>query len=252
MLSLEEKAACLAKGVFAKIDEAARLALAARMGEREMEDGQILFLQGKPGSEVYVVVSGEVKIVRNNRVIALLGPGELIGDMAVLGVGNRTASGYTCGPTRLLFLAEKALRMLIQQTPVISFAIFEVLIDRLTAANDFAIFLTSERKELGEVRVLSGDIAGSRVPIFQERSVLGRSRGALLADGLRLALPSRNPGLLDRHLEILLTPDGVYVEPLDGAVEVGGERIDAAVRIEPDDPVEAGGLTLTVAAVPSR
>ena len=121
MLSVEEKARCLEKGVFGALEAAARLALAERMGERQIEDGQTLFMEGEPGSHVFVIVSGEVEVRRGETVLAVLGPGELIGEMAVLGSGLRTASARARGTARFLFLKDRAIRLLIQQIPEIAF-----------------------------------------------------------------------------------------------------------------------------------
>src|SRR5210317_169861 len=104
MLSVEEKASCLRKGIFETLDEDTLLAMAQRMGEADFEDGESLFLKGEPGEEIFVVVSGQIEIHVGEHVIAVLGGGQLFGEMAVLGGGKRTASGRAKGETRVLFL----------------------------------------------------------------------------------------------------------------------------------------------------
>ena len=46
MLSVEEKTACLKRGIFEALDEDTLSAMASRMGEREAEDKEVLFLRG--------------------------------------------------------------------------------------------------------------------------------------------------------------------------------------------------------------
>ena len=248
MLSVEEKARCLEKGVFGALEAAARLALAERMGERQIEDGQTLFMEGEPGSHVFVIVSGEVEVRRGETVLAVLGPGELIGEMAVLGSGLRTASARARGTARFLFLKDRAIRLLIQQIPEIAFAVFGVLVERLTVASDLAAFLAGERTPIGRVEALSGDIEGRSFPLYRERSVLGRSLGSLAADGFRVALPTSAPELRERHASVIVADGKVLVEPLDGPVTVGGETVDEAIAVYPGDEVGVGGLRLRIVA----
>src|SRR3989339_219887 len=164
MLSVADKSACLARGVFARLDPASLRALAERMGEREFTAGQPVFLEGEPGDEIFVVASGAVEVLRGGRVIAALGTGELIGEMAVLGKGVRTASGRARGAARLLFPRAKALPLLIQQIPEIAFAIFNALVERLDSTTELAFFLANPPAERGEVRVTAGDLAGAALP----------------------------------------------------------------------------------------
>ena len=244
MLSVADKSACLAKGVFARLDPAALRALAERMGEREFAAGQPVFLEGEPGNEIFVVAAGAVEILRGGRVIAALGTGELIGEMAVLGKGVRTASGRARGATRLLFLRDKALQLLIQQIPEIAFAIFNALVERLDSTTELAFFLANPPAERGEVRVTAGDLAGQAFPIHHEASILGRSLGSLMEDAMRLALPSKDPALLARHARVTAAEATVFIEPFEGAVAVNGAPIETALQLGPEDEVQIGSLRL--------
>jgi CRP-like cAMP-binding protein len=244
MLSVEEKAEALAKGVFSGLDEAARRALAERMGEVEFAGGETLFLEGEPGSEVYVLVSGEVEIRREGAVVAVLGPGQLMGEMAVLGSGKRTATGVARGSVKLLFLKDKAIRLLIQQVPDIAFAIFGVLIDRLSDASELVAFLSGDREQLGRVEVASGDIAGQSFPILRTRAVLGKAQGSAVADGLRLALPTEDEGVAGRHAAVTIEEGAVFIEPVDGEVTVNGTPVAGRIAVGPEDVISVGGLGL--------
>ncbi len=246
MLSVAERAGRLARGVFGGLDETTRLALAERMGERELAPGQPLFLQGEPGGDVFVVISGSIEVVRDEAVVAVLGPGELIGEMAVLGAGWRTASGRARGLTELLFLKEKALKLLIQQTPDVAFAIFSVLVERLTAANDLAIFLSGEKSERGRIEVTGGDLTGQTFPLYHQLSVLGKSRGSMLANGLRLALPSQDEALRENHATLTLDGSQAFIQPLAGTVTVAGELIEDCVALSSADEIGVGGLRFRV------
>lgn len=244
MLTREQKATALGAGVFSGLPEGVRAALAERMGERHLEPGETLFMEGEPGSEIYVIVSGELEIRRGCNALARLGAGEVVGEMAVLGRGLRTADGVSRGKTHLLFLKDKAIKLLIQQIPDLALALFQVLIDRLNDANELALFLAGEPVEKARVVVEGGDLAGQHFSIYREREVLGRSLGSLVGDGLRLALPSREPGLRERHAEVSLVEGTVYLEPLEGESLIGGVPLNERMAVGPEDVVSIGALEL--------
>jgi len=56
---------------------------------RRVEPGEIIFLEGQPGAEAYVILNGEVQVAvhdtgGNFRVINRMPPGEMFGELAVL------------------------------------------------------------------------------------------------------------------------------------------------------------------------
>ncbi|MHC4873790.1 MAG: cyclic nucleotide-binding domain-containing protein [Planctomycetota bacterium] len=246
MLDLAEKKEALRKGIFSDLDEDTLEALAGRMGERELEDEENLFLSGEPGDEIFVIVEGEVDIYINEHVIAVLGPGALFGEMAVLGGGKRTASGRAKGALRLLFLKEKAIKILIQQLPDLAFAIFKVLIERLEEANKLAMFLENEKVVYGEVVVNSGDLAGKTFQIYHKEAPLGKAKNSAAADSLRIALPAAGGDLLDKHALVTIKDGIAYIEPKEGEVLVHGAEIDDCFELAADDEVEAGGLNFSI------
>lgn len=245
MLDLADKTEALRKGIFSDLDEDTLEALAGRMGERELEDGENLFLNGEPGDEIFVIVDGEIEIYIKEHVIAVLGPGALFGEMAVLGGGKRTASGRAKGSLKLLFLKEKAIKILIQQLPDLAFAIFKVLIDRLEEANKLAMFMENEKIVYGEVVVNSGDIAGKNFPIYHQEAPLGKAKHSAAADSLRIALPTEGD-LLEKHAVVTIREGVAYIEPKEGDVLVNGVEIDDCFELAADDEVEAGGLKFSI------
>lgn len=53
--------------------------------------GTVLARQGEIGREAFVVVDGQVEVRRDGNHLAMLGPGEVVGELAVLGGWHRTA-----------------------------------------------------------------------------------------------------------------------------------------------------------------
>src|SRR5688572_4537009 len=95
--------------IFAGLDEEHLRLLTATARRRTLKADEALFYEGDPGQTLYLVLSGEVKIQRFTPsgkvvVIALRGPGEHVGEMALLDGEPRSADAVTSAPTELLML----------------------------------------------------------------------------------------------------------------------------------------------------
>jgi CRP-like cAMP-binding protein len=84
-------------------------------------------------------VSGTVRIERDSRTIATLGPGEFLGEIALLDAGPRTATAIVETPARLLQMNYEMFHELLGASPEIRSAILEVVGERLRAIDDAAI-----------------------------------------------------------------------------------------------------------------
>ncbi|WP_256917776.1 Crp/Fnr family transcriptional regulator [Streptomyces hilarionis] len=78
-------------------------ALLERSFERRHPAGSVLLRQGEPGTHVLAVITGVAKVIRQERsgdmsLLAFRGPGELLGEVAVLDDGVRSASVETISP----------------------------------------------------------------------------------------------------------------------------------------------------------
>ncbi len=73
---------------------------------RTYQDGQMIFSEHEPGDELFIIQSGKVKITKiiNGKeiLIAVLNPGDIVGEMALLENKPRTASIVAYGNTNLL------------------------------------------------------------------------------------------------------------------------------------------------------
>lgn len=78
--------------IFAPLPEPALEALAARLEPRHLEVGAVIFNQGDPGDEFYVIDSGRVAVAVEGAAVADLGPGEGFGEIALLRDMPRTAT----------------------------------------------------------------------------------------------------------------------------------------------------------------
>jgi CRP-like cAMP-binding protein len=107
----------------------------ARVGELveqvDAEAGAELTEQGRPGQECYVVLEGEAGVYVNGEWIAKIGPGEMIGEMALIDHKPRSATVRAVTPMKLLALDSKQFRTLLEEMPKASAAIMSKLSERL-------------------------------------------------------------------------------------------------------------------------
>ena len=74
--------------------------------EVTMKAGSVIIDQGQTGREAFVLMSGSVTVRRNNRKIATLGPGSIVGELSLLDHGPRTAT-VTCDTDCELFVLDQ-------------------------------------------------------------------------------------------------------------------------------------------------
>lgn len=99
------------------------------------EDGDVIIRQGDVGDCMFVVQEGEVEVYddRDGREVrlAVRGPGEMIGEMAVFEREVRSASVRALGRARLLTVDKKNFMKRINEDPALAFRILETLSRRL-------------------------------------------------------------------------------------------------------------------------
>ncbi|MEE8408515.1 MAG: cyclic nucleotide-binding domain-containing protein [Myxococcota bacterium] len=95
-----------------------RLASLAELQDRDPDDRVIR--EGDAFDGFYLVVEGAVRVTlaeRGDEEVARLGDGEFFGEMAMLSEQPRSASVWTCGPTKLLFFERDAVLVLLDDYP---------------------------------------------------------------------------------------------------------------------------------------
>src|SRR3954464_9017517 len=92
-------------------------ALFQRFG-RDYPRGTTLFREGDPGKEMYVLQSGKVAISKKVRdvekVLAILGPGEFFGEMAIISNKPRNASAAVEEEARVLVIDPRTFEAMIR------------------------------------------------------------------------------------------------------------------------------------------
>ena len=127
--------------LFAALDDEQAAELRASMSEVTLARGDSLFHEGDPGDRLYVVMEGKVKLHRTSpdgreNMLAVLGPGELIGELSLFDPGPRTATATAVTDTRLARLKKSSLRPWLNNRPEIAEQLLRVLARRLRRTND--------------------------------------------------------------------------------------------------------------------
>lgn len=108
--------------------------IAERADEISFRDEETIIEAGKPGGTFFVIVEGEVKVMRGNRVIARAGPGEFFGEISLLDGGPRTASVVADSPVVAIRLFKSSFDKLVTQEPKVATKILAVVARRLREA----------------------------------------------------------------------------------------------------------------------
>jgi Cyclic nucleotide-binding domain len=87
-------------------DELDRVALSgdARLRRRRLDRGETLVEQGEPGAEMYLLLDGVLDVEIDGEPVAGVGSGAVLGELAVLGDGRRTATLRAARPSRVAVL----------------------------------------------------------------------------------------------------------------------------------------------------
>jgi CRP/FNR family transcriptional regulator, cyclic AMP receptor protein len=110
-------------------DELRRVASLAE--EVEAEAGAELTDQGRPGQEAYVILEGTAAVVVNGTEIARVGPGEIVGEMALIDHRPRIATVTAVTPLKLLSFDATRFRRLLDEMPKAQVRVMEKLVERL-------------------------------------------------------------------------------------------------------------------------
>ena len=106
---------------------------------KEIPKGTVLFREGEPGKEMYVLQSGRVAISKKVRdvekVLAILGPGEFFGEMAVISNKPRNATATVEDAARLLVIDPRTFESMIRGNSEIAVRMIKKLAERLSDAD---------------------------------------------------------------------------------------------------------------------
>jgi CRP/FNR family transcriptional regulator, cyclic AMP receptor protein len=93
--------------------------------------GEVIFKEGTPGDVMYVIQEGEVDILIHGRVIETVGVGGVVGEMALIDKGPRSATVIAKTDAKIVPVDNKQFEFLVQETPFFATQVMRILVDRL-------------------------------------------------------------------------------------------------------------------------
>jgi CRP-like cAMP-binding protein len=93
--------------------------------------GETIFGQGQVTEAMYVVLEGEVTINIDGKEVDTLGPGDPLGELALVDKSPRMVTAVAKGPARLAVINEKRFLYLVQETPYFALQVMRVMADRM-------------------------------------------------------------------------------------------------------------------------
>ncbi|GCD97182.1 MULTISPECIES: Crp/Fnr family transcriptional regulator [Embleya] len=127
--------------LFAALEDEDAAELRASMTEVGLERGDSLFHEGDPGDRLYVVIEGKIKLHRSSNdgrenMLAVLGPGEMFGELSLFDPGPRTATATALTDVRLLGLGHSDLQPWLTGRPKVAAALLRAIARRLRRTNE--------------------------------------------------------------------------------------------------------------------
>jgi CRP-like cAMP-binding protein len=105
--------------------------IAGLADELDLPEGTAIIREGERGREFFVLVDGTVSVTRDGKRITTLGPGDWIGEIALVSDVPRTATVTTTSQSRVLVVTDRAFSGLIKRSPSIALKVLASVAERL-------------------------------------------------------------------------------------------------------------------------
>ena len=105
---------------------------------RALAAGEVLFREGDEGDLMFAVLEGELVLTVAERVVDRIGPGQIVGEMALIDRSPRSATATAGVATSVAPVDKTAFTDLVQEHPTFALLVLEVMAERLRRANQSA------------------------------------------------------------------------------------------------------------------
>ncbi|MGZ8735303.1 MAG: Crp/Fnr family transcriptional regulator [Acidimicrobiia bacterium] len=160
--------------------------LTARTETRTLERGDLLFAQGDPSTELFVVVEGNIAIATKSTdgresLVAVMEAGGLFGELGLFDDGPRSADARALTPATVVALGFEHVREVLREQPDLLWIVVRLLALRLRATDEAladAVFLDVPARTAKRLLELAGDEDEVELPMTQEdlAGLVGASR----------------------------------------------------------------------------
>ena len=101
------------------------------VNKKAFKAGELIFTEGEPGDKLYVIIAGQIEIVAMRHVFEVAGPGSVVGEMALIEPGPRTAAARALTDCEVVPVDEKEFLFLTKKMPEFSLHVMSILVKRL-------------------------------------------------------------------------------------------------------------------------
>jgi len=102
---------------------------------RTYKAGDIIFREGDPADELFIVKTGKVEIRLGNRLLDTLPELSIFGEMALIDHGPRSATAVALTDATIVPVGEKQFLLMVSRTPFFALNVMRVLVQRLRSSN---------------------------------------------------------------------------------------------------------------------
>ena len=92
--------------------------------------GGVVFREGELGIEMFGVIEGQIQLQTTDRVIAVLGPDDVFGEMALIDSSPRMATAVATVDSVLAVLDKHRFLFLVHETPTFALSVMSAMADR--------------------------------------------------------------------------------------------------------------------------
>ena len=103
--------------------------------QQTFEAGKVIFAEGDRADTMYVVLDGELDVRVGSNLLEVIGPGGIIGEMALIDRNTRSATAVAKSTCRLALVDEKRFQFMVQETPYFALHVMRVMAERLRRMN---------------------------------------------------------------------------------------------------------------------
>ena len=107
--------------------------LAKTADEIDLRQGTVLTREGRPGREFFVLIDGTAEVTRKGKKIADLGPGDWLGEIALITDSPRTATVTATSPVDVLVITDRRFRSVVETMPSIALKVLACVGERLSS-----------------------------------------------------------------------------------------------------------------------
>jgi CRP-like cAMP-binding protein len=124
--------------LFADCSKKQLQSVAAASIELTIDTGKVLVREGEAGHEAFVIMEGSATVSRKGETLAQLGVGDVVGELAPLTGGTRTATVVADTPMELLVIGQREFAGLLDEVPGLAVRVLHNLAHRMVELEELA------------------------------------------------------------------------------------------------------------------